>query len=170
MFRIVCDPSSGSTELCLTEINLSVSQKFSCAWSVFGSKILNLRRVCTVRLVGNYWYYSSSQPVVPYTQPLVKNYAAKYRPSTQTFLWTIKSNFSQKQLSTPWWWIAHDPKHVGVIFNCLLNLTQRRFLISKFYIIECISRIIKVTDCKNARRKTVINIKSSCTACMDHAP
>jgi len=28
MFRIVCDPSSGSTELCLTEITLSVSQIF----------------------------------------------------------------------------------------------------------------------------------------------
>ena len=26
MFRIVCDPSSGSTELCLTEITLSGSQ------------------------------------------------------------------------------------------------------------------------------------------------
>ena len=28
MFRIVCDPPSGSTELCLTEITLSVSQIF----------------------------------------------------------------------------------------------------------------------------------------------
>ena len=28
MFRIVCDPSSLSTELCLTEITLSVSQIF----------------------------------------------------------------------------------------------------------------------------------------------
>jgi len=28
MFRIVCDPSSGSTELCLTEITLSGSQIF----------------------------------------------------------------------------------------------------------------------------------------------
>jgi len=28
MFRIVCDPSSGSTELCLTEITLSCSQIF----------------------------------------------------------------------------------------------------------------------------------------------
>jgi len=28
MFRIVCDPSSGSTELCLTEITLSASQIF----------------------------------------------------------------------------------------------------------------------------------------------
>jgi len=26
MFRIVCDPSSGSTELCLTDINRSGSQ------------------------------------------------------------------------------------------------------------------------------------------------
>jgi len=28
MFRIVCDPSSGSTGLCLTEITLSGSQMF----------------------------------------------------------------------------------------------------------------------------------------------
>jgi len=28
MFRIVCDPSSGSTELCLTEITLSGSHIF----------------------------------------------------------------------------------------------------------------------------------------------
>jgi len=28
MFRIMCDPSSGSTELCLTEITLSGSQIF----------------------------------------------------------------------------------------------------------------------------------------------
>jgi len=28
MFRIVCDPSSGSTELCLTDITLSGSQIF----------------------------------------------------------------------------------------------------------------------------------------------
>jgi len=28
MFRIVCDPSSGSTELCLAEITLSGSQVF----------------------------------------------------------------------------------------------------------------------------------------------
>jgi hypothetical protein len=29
MFRIVCDPSSGNTELYLTEITLSVSQTFA---------------------------------------------------------------------------------------------------------------------------------------------
>jgi len=43
----------------------------------------------------------------------------------EKYLWNTKSNFSQAQLSTSWWWIAHDPKHVGVIFNCLLKLTQR---------------------------------------------
>ena len=47
MFRIVCDTLSGSTELCLTEITRSDSQIFfSCAWSVFGSVILNLWCVC----------------------------------------------------------------------------------------------------------------------------
>jgi hypothetical protein len=35
MFWILCDPSSGSTELCLTEITRGDSQIFlSCAWSV----------------------------------------------------------------------------------------------------------------------------------------
>jgi hypothetical protein len=46
MFRILCDPSSGSTELCLTEITRGDSQILSCAWSVFGSVILNLWCVC----------------------------------------------------------------------------------------------------------------------------
>ena len=35
--------------------------------------------------------------------------------------WTT-TNFSQVQLYTPWWWIAYDPKHVGVILIlCLLK-------------------------------------------------
>ena len=38
MFRILCDPSSGTTELCLTEITRSDSQIFC--------------RVCTVRPAG----------------------------------------------------------------------------------------------------------------------
>jgi len=41
-------------------------------------------------------------------------------------------------------WIANDSKHVVVLFNCLLKLIQRGFLTSEFYIIECISRPIKV--------------------------
>jgi len=40
MFPIVFDPSLGSIELYLTDIR-SGSQTFSCAWSVFGSVILN---------------------------------------------------------------------------------------------------------------------------------
>ena len=58
MFWIVCDPSSGSIELCLTEIMRGGSQIFSCAWLVFGSVILNLRCVCKVKRAG------SSQPVI----------------------------------------------------------------------------------------------------------
>jgi len=46
MFQILCDPSSGSTELCLTEITGSDSDILWCAWSVFGSVILNLWCVC----------------------------------------------------------------------------------------------------------------------------
>jgi len=72
MFRIVCDPSSGSTGLCLTEITLRSSQIFFvclvgvwqrnfepavCVHDTTGWKllvILNLRCVCTVRQAGNY--------------------------------------------------------------------------------------------------------------------
>jgi hypothetical protein len=55
MFRILCDPSSGSTELCLTEITGSDSQIFCRVLvSVFGSVILNLWCVCTVRPAGPY--------------------------------------------------------------------------------------------------------------------
>jgi len=39
MFRIVCDPSSGSIKLYLTEIIRMVHWCLSCAWSVFGSVI-----------------------------------------------------------------------------------------------------------------------------------
>jgi len=42
--------------------------------------------------------------------------------------WTT-TNFIQVQLYTPWWWIAYDPKHVGVIFNftSFKIFIQRRF-------------------------------------------
>jgi len=60
MFRIVCDPSSGSTELCLTELTLSGSQIFF---------------VCLIQL---------SQSVVPCTHtPQVQNYSAIHRPNTR---------------------------------------------------------------------------------------
>ena len=64
MFRIVCDPSSGSMGLYLTEIIRSGSQVF------------------VVFLVG-VWQLNF-EPLVPYTHtPLVQNYAAKHRPSTR---------------------------------------------------------------------------------------
>jgi hypothetical protein len=51
MFRILCDPSSESTELCLTEITRGDSQIFC--------RVLG-RCVCTVRQDG--------QPAVPHTR------------------------------------------------------------------------------------------------------
>jgi len=78
MFRIMCDPSSGSTELCFTEITLSGSQIFF---------------VCLVGV-----WQRNFEPAVCVHGTC-----------------TTKSNFSHAQPSTPWWWwIAHDPKHVGV--------------------------------------------------------
>ena len=50
MFRIVCDPSSGSTELCLTEITLSGSQIFFvCLVGVCQRNFEPAVCVCTVR-------------------------------------------------------------------------------------------------------------------------
>jgi len=51
MFRIVCDPSSGSTELCLTEITLSGSQIFFvCLVVVWQRNFEPVMCVCTVRV------------------------------------------------------------------------------------------------------------------------
>ena len=54
MFRILCDPSPGSTELCLTEITRSDSQIFCRTHTHTNTHI-----------------------------PQVQNYAAKHRPSTR---------------------------------------------------------------------------------------
>jgi hypothetical protein len=79
MFRIVCDPSSGSIELYLTEIIRSSSQMFVvCLVGVWQRNF--------VPVVFVYGTTTSSQPVVPYTHthtPLIQNYAAKHRPSTR---------------------------------------------------------------------------------------
>jgi len=49
MFRIVCDPSSGSTELYLTEITRSGSRMFVvCLVRVWQRNFLNMWCVCTV--------------------------------------------------------------------------------------------------------------------------
>jgi len=84
MFWIVCDPSLGSTELCLTEIMMG--------WEL---------------VVPSPLYYAHTHCRFKITLPNTDQAHEKY-------LWTTKSNFSQAHLSTPWWWIAHDPKHIGV--------------------------------------------------------
>jgi len=54
MFRIVCDPSSGSTELCFTDITLSGSQIFFvCLVGVWQRNFEPAVCVCTVRRAGN---------------------------------------------------------------------------------------------------------------------
>ena len=79
MFRIMCDPSSGSTELCLTEITLSGSQIFFvCLVGVWQRNFEPVVCVCVCAR-----YDGLSQPVVPCTHtPQVQNYAAKHRPNT----------------------------------------------------------------------------------------
>jgi hypothetical protein len=65
MFRIVRDPSSGSIELYLTEITRSGSQMFfMCLVGVWQR---NFEPVVYVYSIMGYNYYSSSQPIVPYT-------------------------------------------------------------------------------------------------------
>ena len=54
MFQIVCDPSSGSIKLYLTEIR-SGSQKFvACLMGVWQNNFEPVVCVCTVRRAGNY--------------------------------------------------------------------------------------------------------------------
>ena len=62
MFRILCDPSSVSTELCLTGITRSDTQIFC-------------------RVLGRCVYGTAGWPDRKRT-PQVQNYAAKHRPST----------------------------------------------------------------------------------------
>jgi len=108
MFRIVCDPSSGNKELCLTEITGSGSQIFvMCLVGVWQRNFWTYGVCVCVRYDG--LETTSSQTVVKYTH--------------DKYLWITTSNFSQAQIRTPWWWITFDPKNVGVILIlCLLTL------------------------------------------------
>ena len=76
MFRIVCDPSSGSTELCLTEITLSGSQIFFvCLVGVWQRNFEPA--VCVYGTTG--W----DSPSYRTHTPRVQNYAAKHRQNTR---------------------------------------------------------------------------------------
>jgi len=71
MFRILCDPSSGSTELCLTEITRGDSQIFFvCLVGVWQRNFEPA--VCVHGTTG--WELHT---------PQVQNYATKHRPSTR---------------------------------------------------------------------------------------
>jgi len=79
MFRIVCDPSSWSIELYLTEIRSGSLMFVVCLVGVWQRNFEPVVCVCTVQRSEN----SSSLTVVPYTRTTqVQNYAAKHRPST----------------------------------------------------------------------------------------
>ena len=71
MFRIVCDPSSGSIKLYLTEIRIGSLMFVVCLVGVWQRNFEPA--VCV-----------PSQPIVPHTHtPLVQSYAAKHRLSTR---------------------------------------------------------------------------------------
>ena len=75
MFRFVCDPSSGSTELCLTEITRGGSQIFFVY--LVGVWQRNFEpAVCVHGTTG------CSPSYLAHTLQ-VQNYAAKHRPSTR---------------------------------------------------------------------------------------
>jgi len=82
MFQIVCDPSSGSAELCLTEITRSGSQYLSRAWSVFGSVIFE-SVVCVCVCVYDGLGSAARRNARTHTHHRFKNYAAKHRPITR---------------------------------------------------------------------------------------
>jgi len=81
MFRIVCDPSSGSIKLYLTEIRSGSLMFFVCLICVWQHNFEPVVRVCVCVCVCVCVQYDSlsSQTVIPYTHtPLVQNYAAKH--------------------------------------------------------------------------------------------
>ena len=96
MFRILCDPSSGRSELCLTGITGSGSQ-------IFCRVLRRCLCVCVYGMAG----WPAGRIVHTHTHTT----GSKLRCQTLTkhmtkYLWTTTSNSSQAQLCTPWWWIT----------------------------------------------------------------
>ena len=75
MFQIVCNPSSWSIELYLTEIRSGSQMFVVCLVGVWQRNFEAAVCVCTVRQAG------TARHIVH--TPLVQNYAAKHRPSTR---------------------------------------------------------------------------------------
>ena len=68
------------------------------------------------------------------------------------------------QFITPWWWILCDQRHIWVIFKlCLLNFYTIQILTSTFCIIECISRLIKVTHTETVKYLLPLHCNNGCT-------
>ena len=78
MFRMVCDPSSGSIELYLIEIRSGSLMFVVCLVGVWQRNFEPV--VCVYGTTG--WELDPSLSYCTHT-PLVQNYAAKHRPSTQ---------------------------------------------------------------------------------------
>ena len=133
MFRILCDPSSGSTELCLTEITRSDSQIFC--------------RVLGRCLAANLWCVCTLLPYCTH-KPQIQNYVAKHRPSTRQNICESLPVISVKPSSVLPDDGSHKIRNMSELFLilCLLNFYTTQILTSKFCTIECISRIIKVIE------------------------
>ena len=93
MFRIVCDPSSGSIELYLTEMIGSGSLMFVVClvgvWQRNFEPVVCVYGVCVCVCVCTVHTHTHT--------PLVQNYAAKHRPSTRQ---TSVNHYEQFQSST----------------------------------------------------------------------
>jgi len=111
MFRIVCDPPSGSIQLYLTEIIRSCSQMFVvCLTGVWQRNFEPV--VCVYG--PTVWELVPSPSYRTHTHQWFKISLPNTEQAHDKNLWTTTNNFSQVQLYTPWWWITYDPKHVGV--------------------------------------------------------
>ena len=117
MFRIVCDPSSGSIELYLTEITRSASKSHF-------EPVVCVHTHTHTHTHTHHWF----KITLPNTDQ-----------AHDKHLWRTTNNFSQVQLYTSWWWIAYDPKHVGMIFNLMYegwNFNSGNYFIYNSYKIE----------------------------------
>ena len=128
MFRILCYPSSGSTELCLTEITRSDS----------------------LRLAGPYTHtHHRFKITLPKHRPSTRqNICESLRVISVKHSSVLPDDGSHRIWNVSEWFLI----------LCLLNFYTTYILTSKFCIIECISQKIKVIDYNNAWWKHEITI------------
>jgi hypothetical protein len=83
MFRIVCDPSSGSIKLYLTEIRSGSLMSVVCLVGVWQCNFEPVVCVCVCVQYGSLRMTVVLSPSYHTHTPLVQNYGAKHRPSIQ---------------------------------------------------------------------------------------